>query len=159
MAPYIIHAGKSVHIVKTANTPLMEEGEQYAVETFGSIMGEGYVRGSGDCSHYMRVPDAPKVPLRNDNARKLLAVINKNFGTLAFSRKWLENFFPNHGAYLNMLVQAGLVRDYPPLVDKPGSLTAQYEHTILLRPTCKEVITRGDDFWYKIIVLNVLVNI
>jgi hypothetical protein len=29
----------------------------------------------------------------------------------------------------------------------------------LLRPTCKEVITRGDDFWYKIIVLNVLVNI
>jgi len=27
MAPYIIHAGKSVHIVKTPNTPKMVEGE------------------------------------------------------------------------------------------------------------------------------------
>jgi methionyl aminopeptidase len=123
MEPYIIHAGKSVHIVKTANTPKMEEGEQYAVETFGST-GEGYVRGEGECSHYMRVPDAPKVPLRNPNARKLFSIICKEFGTLAFARKWLEPHFPNHGAYLNQLVQAGLVRDYPPLVDKPGSMTA-----------------------------------
>jgi len=67
-------------------------------------MGEGYVRGAGECSHYMKVHDAPKVPLRNANARKLLSIINKEFGTLAFSRKWLENYFPNHGAYLNQLV-------------------------------------------------------
>jgi len=26
------------------------------------------------------------------------------------------------------------------------SYTAQYEHTILLRPTCKEVVSRGDDY-------------
>ncbi len=32
-----------------------------------------------------------------------------------------------------------------------GSYTAQFEHTILLRPTCKEVISRGPDYW--IIVL------
>jgi methionyl aminopeptidase len=103
MEPYIIHAGKSVHIVKTANTPKMEEGEQYAVETFGST-GEGYVRGDGECSHYMKVKDAAKVPLRNPNARKLFSIINKEFGGLAFARKWLEPFFPNHGAYLNQLV-------------------------------------------------------
>lgn len=49
--------------------------------------------------------------------------------------------------------------DYPPLVDpQPGAMTAQYvglqstaaadnqEHTILLRPTCKEVVSRGDDY-------------
>jgi len=145
MEPYKIHAGKSVHIVKHANTPKMEEGEQYAIETFGST-GEGYVRGHGDCSHYMRPHNAPKVPLRNPNARKLLAVISKEFGHLAFARKWLEEFYPNHGIYLKQLVEAGLVKDYPPLVDIEGSYTAQYEHTILLRPTCKEVITRGDDF-------------
>jgi methionyl aminopeptidase len=28
---------------------------------------------------------------------------------------------------------------------------AQYEHTILLRPTCKEVLTRGDDYWEELI--------
>ena len=27
-----------------------------------------------------------------------------------------------------------------------GCYTAQYEHTILLRPTCKEVISRGTDY-------------
>jgi methionyl aminopeptidase len=28
----------------------------------------------------------------------------------------------------------------------PGCYTAQYEHTILLRPTCKEIISRGTDY-------------
>lgn len=69
---------------------------------------------------------------------------------------------------LNNLVNNGIVQDYPPLVDKKGSYTAQFEHvslhgfqtllsqwmstdwthlqTILLRPNCKEVISRGDDY-------------
>lgn len=29
---------------------------------------------------------------------------------------------------LNTLVKSGIVDDYPPLVDKKGSYTAQYEH-------------------------------
>jgi len=146
MEPYKIHAGKSVHIVKRGeDVRKMEEGEQYAVETFAST-GNGHVVSDGDCSHYMAVFDAPHIPLRNANARKLLSIIKKEFGTLAFSRKWLEEFYPSHGLALGQLVTAGLVKDYPPLVDKVGCFTAQYEHTILLRPTCKEIITRGDDF-------------
>lgn len=47
---------------------------------------------------------------------------------------------------LKHLVSQGIVQDYPPLADVPGSMTAQYEHTILLRPTCKEVVSRGDDY-------------
>jgi len=77
---------------------------------------------------------------------------------------------------LNELVSHGIVNDYPPLVDIKGyvfalppffsrtkikakadlstplppfalrSMTAQYEHTILLRPTCKEVVSRGEDY-------------
>ena len=35
---------------------------------------------------------------------------------------------------------------YPPLCDIKGSYTAQFEHSIVLRPTCKEVISRGDDY-------------
>ena len=30
--------------------------------------------------------------------------------------------------------------------DVQGSYVAQYEHTILLRPTCKEVLSRGYDY-------------
>lgn len=47
---------------------------------------------------------------------------------------------------LNNLVSAGIVEAYPPLVDVKGSYTAQYEHTILLRPNVKEVLSRGDDY-------------
>lgn len=42
--PYIIHGGKSVPIVKGQDpTERMEEGEYYAIETFGST-GNGWVR-------------------------------------------------------------------------------------------------------------------
>ena len=72
-------------------------------------------------------------------------------------REWLS-------LQLNHLVQQGVVQDYPPLCDAKGAMTAQFvrsrelrnhlslligfwqEHTILLRPTRKEVVSRGDDY-------------
>jgi len=36
IAPYQIHAGKSVPVVKGGEATRMEEGEFYAIETFGS---------------------------------------------------------------------------------------------------------------------------
>lgn len=50
---YKIHGGKTVPIVANNSREKMEEGEVYAVETFGST-GKGYVWEEGDCSHYMR---------------------------------------------------------------------------------------------------------
>ena len=47
---------------------------------------------------------------------------------------------------LKNLVDYGFVRAYPPLCDQVGCFTAQYEHTILLKPTCKEVVSRGFDY-------------
>ena len=47
---------------------------------------------------------------------------------------------------LKNLCDNGIIQPYPPLVDVKGSYVAQYEHTIMLRPTCKEVLTRGDDY-------------
>ena len=102
---------------------------------------------------------APHVPLRMPRAKKLLAHINKTFGTLAFCRRWLER--PDGGSAtvngikgqqekylgaLKNLCDNGIVQPYPPLCDEKGSYVAQYEHTILLRPTCKEVLSRGMDY-------------
>lgn len=61
--PYKIHAGKTVPIVKGGDQTKMEEGEYFAIETFGST-GRGFVHEDMECSHYMRVYDAPRVPLR-----------------------------------------------------------------------------------------------
>jgi hypothetical protein len=38
------------------------------------------------CSHYMKNFDAPHVPLRMASAKRLLAHIDRTFGTLAFCR-------------------------------------------------------------------------
>ena len=146
MEPYKIHAGKSVNIVRNDQCCVrMVEGEQYAIETFGTT-GKGRVYEDLDCSHYMKDFDVGDVPIRDGKARGLLNVINREFGTLAWCRKWLEEFYPRHIMPLKRLVDAGVIKAYPPLSDVRGCYTAQYEHTILLKPTCKEVITRGEDY-------------
>ena len=91
--------------------------------------------------------------------QKLLQHIIKTFGTLAFCRRWLER--PDGGSFtangndgkqekylaaLKNLCDVGLVTPYPPLCDVRGSYVAQYEHTLILRPTCKEVLSRGEDY-------------
>jgi len=146
IGPYQIHAGKSVPIVKNQDSTKMEEGEFYAIETFAST-GKGYVLEDLDCSHYMKIFDANKVPLRVKSAKTLLHAIEKNFGTLAFCRRWLDDAGETrHLMALKNLVDNELVQPYPPLCDSRGSIVTQMEHTLVLRPTCKEVLSRGCDY-------------
>ena len=67
----------------------MEEGEMYAIETFGTT-GKGYVMETEDTSHYMRDSSGKTAPLRNPKSKALLKVIEDNFSTLAFARRWLD---------------------------------------------------------------------
>ena len=61
--PYQIHGSKSVLPVANDDPTKMEEGEYFAIETFGST-GRGIVIPYGECSHYARKVDAPHIPLR-----------------------------------------------------------------------------------------------
>ncbi|XP_077450285.1 methionine aminopeptidase 2-like isoform X1 [Stigmatopora argus] len=167
---YRIHAGKTVPIVKGGEATKMEEGEVYAIETFGST-GKGVVHDDMECSHYMKNFDVGHVPIRwvlpaararrplarslahppvvvrLPRAKHLLNVVNENFGTLAFCRRWLDRLGESkYLMALKNLCDLGIVDPYPPLCDSKGCYTAQFEHTILLRPTCKEVVSRGDDY-------------
>lgn len=143
---YQIHGGKSVLLVKNEDPTKMEEGDYFAIETFGST-GRGRVVDNGDCSHFAKIIDAPRVPIRLTSAKSLLRTISTNFGTLPFCRRYLDRIGESkYLLALNHLVQQGIIQDYPPLCDAIGSMTAQFEHTILLRPTVKEVVSRGDDY-------------
>lgn len=146
IGPYQIHAGKSVPIVRGGEQIKMEEGEFYAIETFGST-GKGFVIEDMECSHYMKEFDAQHVSLRSSRARSLLHTIDKNFGTLAFCRRFLDRLGEERYLMgLKTLLDAGIVNSYPPLCDQKGSYTAQFEHTLVLKPTCKEVLSRGEDY-------------
>ncbi|KAI3635191.1 hypothetical protein MIR68_006757 [Amoeboaphelidium protococcarum] len=143
---YQIHGGKTIPIVKGGDNTKLVEGEFYAIETFGST-GKGFVHEEGECSHYMRAFNPVFAPLRNAKAKSLLNTINKNFGTLPWCRRYLDRL--GESKYLlglKNLVDTGIVEAYPPLCDVKGSYTAQYEHTFILKPTCKEVLSRGEDY-------------
>jgi methionyl aminopeptidase len=146
IGPYRIHAGKTVPIVKGGDQTRMEEGELYAIETFGST-GRGYVHDDMETSHYMKNFDVGHVPLRVTKSKQLLNTINTNFGTLAFCRRWLDRLGETRYLMgLKDLCDKNIVSPYPPLCDTKGCYTAQFEHTLVLRPTCKEIISRGDDY-------------
>mmetsp|Transcript_27200 Transcript_27200/g.42524 ORF Transcript_27200/g.42524 Transcript_27200/m.42524 type:complete len:172 (+) Transcript_27200:255-770(+) len=146
IGPYQIHYGKSVPAVKCGDQTKMEEGEFFAIETFGTT-GRGYAHEDLECSHYMKNFNAGHVPLRMSKAKELLGTIDRNFGTLAFCRRYLDRLgCKQYLLGLKNLCDVGLVDPCPPLVDVKGSFSAQYEHTLYLRPTCKEIISRGDDY-------------
>ncbi|KAI0124620.1 hypothetical protein BJ170DRAFT_465846 [Xylariales sp. AK1849] len=124
----------------------MEEDDIFAIETFGST-GHDRCADQGEVSHYALRRDPPNTDLRLSSAKSLLSVIKKNFGTVPFCRRYLDRI--GQDSYLlglNSFVKSVIVEDYPPVVEKNGSYSAQFEHTILLRPTVKEVISRGEDY-------------
>ena len=76
-----------------------------------------------ECSHYMKNFDAGHVPLRMAKAKELLGVIDKNFGTLAFCRRFLDRLgCKQYLLGLKNLCDVGLVqvpsppRPSPPLL-------------------------------------------
>lgn len=80
----------------------MEEGEYYAIETFGST-GNGWVKNDvghllaraatdetqGECSHYAKNMDTKKRPMRK-RTQELMRTINEQFGSLPFCRRYLD---------------------------------------------------------------------
>ncbi|KAK2735906.1 Methionine aminopeptidase 2 [Onygenales sp. PD_40] len=144
---YKIHGGKQIPFIKNSSNQKMEEGEIFAIETFGST-GKGYLWDDKGIYGYGRNYDAPANPhLRLSSARSLLKTIDENFGTLVFCRRYLDRLgVKKYLLGMNNLVSNGIVDSYSPLSDIPGSYVAQFEHTILLHSNGKEVISRGDDY-------------
>ncbi|OAL31289.1 methionine aminopeptidase 2-1 [Fonsecaea multimorphosa] len=88
---YRIHGGKSIPFVKNSDQTKMEEGEVFAIETFGTT-GRGCVVDDAGVYGYGLNHDAPlgatSLPLAS--ARRLQKTIRENFGTLVFCRRYLE---------------------------------------------------------------------
>jgi methionyl aminopeptidase len=144
LEPYKIHAGKSIPLVSGGSADRMVEGELYACETFGTT-GKGKVQRSDNGSHFMVSP-APPTP-RTHQQRKLLKTLQENFSTLAFCPRFLDYIGEKkYQVNLRQLVTLGAVNEYPALSDVKGSYVAQFEHTFILLPTHKEILSRGDDY-------------
>jgi methionyl aminopeptidase len=145
LQPYTIHAGKSIPLIRGGCAERMEEGELYACETFGTT-GRGRVQHPGDSiSHFMVNPNPPTP--RTPQQRRLLRTLQDNFSTLGFCQRFIDYIGEKkYQINLRQLSELRAVIEYPPLADIKGSYVAQFEHTFILLPTHKEILSRGDDY-------------
>ena len=133
---YHIHGDKQVPFVKTRTSQRMEEGDVFAIETFGST-GRGTIRDEVGVYGYGRNEKVSARGLHHASAKALLKLIDANFGTLVFSRRYLERVgAKNYHLGMKMLVKEGIVEQYEPLVDAPGSYVAQFEHVSAISALC-----------------------
>jgi methionyl aminopeptidase len=126
---YHIHGDKQVPFIKTKTNQRMEEGDIFAIETFGST-GKAYLRDDVGVYGYGRNEHVSDTGLQHASAKSLLKTIDENFSTLVFARRQLERLPGGKNYHLGMrsLVNSGIVESYAPLVDVPGSFIAQFEH-------------------------------
>jgi methionyl aminopeptidase len=129
---YKIHGDKQVPFVKSRSTQRMEEGDVFAIETFGST-GKGYVTDGVGVYGYGRNEHASAAGLHHSSAKSLLKMIDENFGTIVFSRRYLERLgAKNYHLGMRSLISNSIVECYEPLVDVPGSYVAQFEHVSMI---------------------------
>lgn len=146
---YRIHHKKSVPTVRREYdmNVRMEEMEFFAIETFGSIRGEGYVDETRDWSHFMINYHKEDLFPRNKVAKRFYNEVIQHFNTLCWCPRHMERIgIKGYDKALDYLIRDDIINPCPPLTDLPGSYTAQFEHTLCIRPTCKEVLSRGDDY-------------
>lgn len=137
---YKIHGDKQVPFVKTQTSQRMEEGDIFAIETFGTtgkahmMDGEG-VYGYGQNEHVR----ANAADLHLASARSLLKTIKENFGSLVFSRSHLERLgVMKYHLGMKSLIDKGIMDVHIPLVDVPGSYVAQFEHVSVHDQQCRK---------------------
>ena len=126
---YQIHLQPSVPNYDNMSPIKLEKGQLIALEPFATP-GVGFIEEKGDANVFMMIQ---KGNTRDTIARQILNEI-KQYNDLPFAKKWLvKKFQINKLDYgLRILVREGLVKEYPPLVEKSNGLVSQREHTIIV---------------------------
>src|SRR3989344_5924148 len=138
---FVVHAGWTVPNYNSGQTDILEEG-LYATEPFATN-GHGRVRDGGKSGIY-RVEGGGSV--RDRFAREVFMWINEEYKTLPFASRWIHNKFGSRGLLaMKQLEQAGVLYQYPQLVEVSGGKVAQAEHTVLLLEDGTKFVTTRED--------------
>ncbi|MBS3069258.1 type II methionyl aminopeptidase [Candidatus Micrarchaeota archaeon] len=139
--PYALHAGIDIPNVRTPPSYVLQEGDIFAIEPFATN-GSGRVHDGTQVEIFSLVSGA-RVRMRQ--SRQLLSHIATQYFTLPFAERWLVPNFKSRlllSSALKELLNAGALRPYPVLLDTPGSIVAQTEHTILIEHDSALVLTQ-----------------
>jgi len=138
---YMIHVGRSLPNVSHPSINRVNAGEVYAIEPFVTLKNAVGKVESGREAHIFRY--VKQKSLKNEHARKLCDHITKNFHTLPFTERWLQNVVPPdcYKAAFSELLSSKTLMTYPIFVEVSGKPVAQAEHTVLVTKDGCEVLT------------------
>ena len=137
---WLVHGTKKLPNLGSQGGSEIELGEVYAIEVFAST-GEGSVHNTNTCNIYGLNPFAGRVPLRRSSSRKILSFINRNYKTLPFAERWLEEEFEIGVTFgLQELVRQGKLDAHHVLSERKDAYVAQSEHTVVVtKDGCKQL--------------------
>ncbi len=128
LGKYLVHAGATIPNYDNGNENTLEQ-EAYAIEPFATT-GVGIVKDGATSGIYKFERSGG---IRDPVARKILEFIEENFQTLPFSQRIIEKQFGSRALLsLKFLEQAGILYQYPQLVEKSNSPVSQAEHTLII---------------------------
>lgn len=134
---YDVHAGVTLPNYDDGSSVVLEEGV-YALEPF-TTTGHGSVRDGKSSGIYQFMENKP---IRDELAREVLGFIVESYQTLPFASRWIHAQFGTRGLLaLRQLQQAGILYQYPQLIEVSGAPVAQAEHTFVVTKDKTIVIT------------------
>ena len=135
---YNIHTYPSIPNFDTRDPTPLEKGMVIAIEPFATD-GAGMIYET-DKANIFSV--ATLRPVRSQITREVLKVI-KTYNGLPFTTRWLTASFPAFKVNfaLKDLLNAGVIRQYPPLPDRNKGFVSQAENTFLIDDKV-EILTR-----------------
>lgn len=138
---YQLHSGISVPNVSTASNKIkFKEGTVLAIEPFATN-GKGHVFSGSGSNIYLCEKSFRSKLIRENKYKIFYSRLSAKFKTLPFAQRWSEKLFSNSNLTLKKLSYLGLVRHYPQLIEKKGSIVTQKEHTIIVTKNGCEVTT------------------
>lgn len=162
----IIHGNMRLPSVQKAVDDKNERFKEgvYAIETFGARLpnkksgstpkqvevevverGESTIfRLDPGLAKYSATELRNRIPIfRIQSVQRVFSQIRTRFRTLPFCERYMQ---PSDRTPVSLLVKNGLLLSYPPLCTDPGSITAQFEHTVYVKDSTTTVFSRDDDY-------------
>lgn len=129
LEPFNVHAPPTIPNFNTGDESILTKGMVIAIEPFATT-GAGMVIETSNATIFTLVK---KKPIRI--GREILDFIVENYDELPFAKHWLQKEFPKFkvNLALRQMLNQGIIKDFPPLIEKDRGLVSQAEHTVIIK--------------------------
>lgn len=137
LARWKVHTAPHIPSYAERSRATLEPGAVVAIEPF-SCTGRGMIKEEGRAEVFMMVRPPKKAKALD---KEVLGAITSWRG-LPIARRYFRDFEPKRvDETFSALIRQGSLMRYPPLVEQPGVMVAQTEHTLYLGPDGVEILT------------------